>query len=811
MATRRPIARWQALGGLALLVLAACGDDGLTGASAPGTSVLQAALPPPPVGPVAPSTSAMAERLALLAQKSRPAENVYANGRRAADYLERIAEQGGPERAKLGMVADCARELMLSGRTREAVDLFTVAERRAATTAEAINPEIVRELHRQATLAWLRLGEEQNCILHHDSRSCLLPIEGGGVHVDREPSRVARDRLLDELSADPDDWTARWLLNIAAMTLGEWPDGVDARWLIPPSAFASEREFPRFVDVARAARAGSVGLAGGVCADDFDGDGLVDLFVTSWGVTDNVRLLRNAGDGTFADVTGAAGLAGITGGLNALHADYDNDGDVDVLVLRGGWFERDGDFPNSLLRNAGDGTFVDASIEAGLTSAHPTQTAAFVDYDGDGWLDLYVGNETGPHEVHPCELFHNAGDGTFEPVDGAFGLDLEAYVKGVTWGDMDNDGDPDLYLSRIDGPNRLFRNDGPLTPDPAPTPHPLAERMGPGSNGVSAALPADSAPDAGPPGPARLARLARLPAAPLRPWVFTDVSEAAGVTEPKRSFPTWFFDYDGDGWLDIFVSGYRYGSAGFVAKDVLGLPSKGIRARLYRNRGDGSFDDVSSTARVDKVLLTMGCNFGDIDQDGRPDFYLSTGEPDLAGIVPNRMFVNDGQGGFDDVTTAGGFGHLQKGHGIAFADFDEDGDQDVYAVMGGAYYGDVFPNALFRNPGFGRRSLTLRLVGVQANASAIGARVRVRIVEPAGERDVHHVVGTGGSFGASSLQRALGLGDATSIREIEIRWPGSGTREVLGDVPLDRVVTVREGEGVVDVREYRRLPLGDDH
>ncbi|MCB9897014.1 MAG: CRTAC1 family protein [Planctomycetes bacterium] len=808
------------------LLLAACGDATPSGDDASGSEALPAiaaipavpamARPAPPSGPVAPSTAAMAARLAKIADETRPEDNVYVNDRRADALAAQIDAEGGPDSARIMLVMDQARESLLAGRTDVALRGFGVAERRLAEAPAQVNPDVLRELHRMITLAWLRLGEQQNCLFHHDTRSCLLPIEGNGVHGERLPSETARDRLLDELAADPTDWTARWLLNVTAMTLGEWPDGVDARWLIPPSAFASGADPGRFDDVAQAAHANLVSLAGGVCAEDFDGDGLLDLFVTSWGMRDNVRLLHNAGDGTFADVTAAAGLSGITGGLNALHADYDDDGDPDVLVLRGAWFETKGGHPNSLLRNEGDGTFVDVTEQAGLGVGHPTQAANFADYDGDGWLDLFVGNETGPNETHPCELFHNRGDGGFEDVAPRVGLALEAYVKGVAWGDVDGDGDPDLYVSRIDGPNRLFRNDGPATPRAPTGMRPGAERIGAAApGGPRPAGPAgpgdDAAEDDASSGAAGPMRLARLPAAPFEPWIFTDVTEAAGVAEPKRSFPTWFFDADDDGDLDLFVSGYRYGSAGHVAKDYLGLPNKGVEARFYRNRGDGTFDDASHAAGVDHVLLTMGCNFGDLDEDGFLDFYVSTGEPDLAGIVPNRMFLNDRAGGFVDVTTAGGFGHLQKGHGVAFADLDDDGDQDVYAVMGGAYSGDVFPNALFLNPGHGRRTVTLELHGTRANASAIGARVRVRLVEPQGRRDVFVTVGTGGSFGSSSLQQEVGCGDATSIAEVEIAWPGSGTRELLHDVPLDRHVTVREGQGVVAVREYRRLPMGGAH
>src|SRR5690606_6084208 len=122
-------------------------------------------------------------------------------------------------------------------------------------------------------------------------------------------------------------------------------------------------------------------------------------------------------------------------------------------------------------------------------------------------------------------------------------------------------------------------------------------------------------------------------------------------------------------------------------------------SRLYRNRGDGTFDDVTQTTRLDRLLLVMGTSFGDLDNDGWLDLYAGTGAPNLLTLVPNRMFRNAGGRSFQDVTTSGGFGHLQKGHGIAFGDVDGDGDQDVYAVQGGWYSADHFRNLLFMNPG----------------------------------------------------------------------------------------------------------------
>jgi hypothetical protein len=293
-------------------------------------------------------------------------------------------------------------------------------------------------------------------------------------------------------------------------------------------------------------------------------------------------------------------------------------------------------------------------------------------------------------------------------------------------------------------------------------------------------------------------------------WTFADVSRKAGVTEPLASFPTWFWDYDNDGWLDIFVSGYRATSAD-IAADYLEFPTDAERPRLYRNNRDGTFTDVTREARLYTVMYSMGANFGDLDHDGFLDFYVGTGDPDFREMVPNRMFRNAGGEFFQDVTTSGGFGHLQKGHGIAFGDLDNDGDQDVYAVLGGAYTGDIFQNALFENPGHGNHWITLKLQGVQSNRAAIGARIKVGLNTREGSRDVYVTVTTGGSFGASSLQQEIGLGQAASIREVEITWPTTGKSQVYKDVAMDQVYKVREGDPVlipVALKQFDLSPEG---
>jgi hypothetical protein len=194
------------------------------------------------------------------------------------------------------------------------------------------------------------------------------------------------------------------------------------------------------------------------------------------------------------------------------------------------------------------------------------------------------------------------------------------------------------------------------------------------------------------------------------------------------------------------------------------------------------------------VLLAMSGNFGDLDNDGFLDIYLGTGSPDLSMVIPNRMLRNNGGRGFQDVTTAGGFGHIQKGHAITFGDLDNDGDQDIYASLGGAYEGDVYFNALFENPGTTNRLIKLKLVGRKSNRAAIGARIKVTLVESTGERAVFRTVNSGGSFGASPLRQEIGVGSAHSIREVEVWWPASGIRQNFAGLNPGSCYTITEGD-----------------
>jgi hypothetical protein len=707
---------------------------------------------PPAVAPTAavpaPSTLKMVERLRECRRlaEAEPEANAFMNRERAALFSKRAQESRGAREAESHLRS--ATERIMAGDTAGGIAELDLAEAALPKAPADRRAKVTEQIARWKGVGWLRLGEEENCLARHCCSSCIAPIDPGGQHHERRGSERAIAEFTQILARSPKDDEAIWLLNLAHMTLGTWPDGVPPQFLVPPERFASEAALPRWPDVAAACGVDQTSLAGGICIEDFDRDGDLDLITSGMGWDDPLHYFVSDGAGRWVDRAREAGIDVLTGGLNLVHADYDNDGFEDVLVLRGAWLKDMGRIPNSLLRNRGDGTFEDVTEAAGVLSFHPTQTATWADFDGDGWLDLAIGNETTRGGgIHACELYRNRRDGTFVEVGAQVGFGLSAMVKGVIAGDFDDDGRPDLFVSRRNAMNLLLRNE----PDPT----------------------------AGSPG-----------------WRFVDVTTVAQTLLPKMSFPCWFFDYDNDGRQDLWCGvngGFNEGVYDTVGTFMCGR-DVGVmeHPRLWRNLGGGKFEDVSAATRIDRSVLVMGSNFGDLDNDGWLDLYLGTGGPDLGSLLPNQAFRNDEGRGFQDVTTAMGTGHLQKGHGVAFGDLDQDGDQDLYCELGGFVTNDAYPSVLFENPGNANRWITLRLEGVKANRSAIGARIRVDLATPRGPRQLHVVCNTGGSFGSQSLQQEIGLGDATAIERIEIRWPGSGTLQTLAGPALDGCYRVRE-------------------
>lgn len=607
----------------------------------------------------------------------------------------------------------------------------SVTEWKAAyDLARTAEPGFLPDLEEAIGISYLHWSEMENNAYHGSGEMDIFPPRHPNKSYERkDESRHAIEYFEKYLALRPNELEVRWLLNLAYMTLGKYPAGVPAAYLIPEKDFHSSKNIGRFVDVAPAAGLNVLRDAGGVIADDFENNGLLDIVVSSINVCDPIRYFHNNGDGTFTDRTAQAGLLDQLGGLNIIQADYNNDGCLDILVLRGGW-----EFGQrkSLLRNNCDGTFTDVTEASGLgTAVTSSQAAAWADIDNDGYLDLFVANENAP-----AQLFHNKGDGTFEEIGHAAGIDQTGFSKGVASADYDGDGFPDFYVTNQNGVNWLYHNN--------------------------------------------------------RNKTFTEVGRQAGVQAPTYSFATWFFDYDNDGWPDLFVTSYMT-SMDETLKTYVGGAHNQETLKLYRNKHDGTFEDVTAQVGLDKVFMPMGANFGDIDNDGYLDIYLGSGNPSITALLPHVLLRNNEGKSFEDITESSGTGELHKGHAIVFADLSRRGSEDIVAEIGGAIPADNHAMRVFENPGNNNDWLNVRLVGVKSNREALGAQIHVTVQDGSQPpRSIYRTVGQTSSFGSNPMEQHIGLGPNAHGITLDIWWPVSNTRQHFNDVARNQFIEIKE-------------------
>jgi hypothetical protein len=537
---------------------------------------------------------------------------------------------------------------------------------------------------------------------------------------------------------------------------------------------------------------------GGISAVDVDNDGFYDLFIPD-GVAS--RLLRNKGDGTFEDITAKAGLSGLDGVSVGVFADFDNDGFKDLFVSR--TFKH-----NQLFHNNGDGTFTDVTAKSGIGDDCCTTVASWGDYDNDGRLDLFVGRYLDPRTKIPTtfcarngegdKLCHNNGDGTFTDVTEKAGVGDKGLCLGSVWGDYDDDGYLDLYVVNDFGRKTLFHNN--------------------------------------------------------RDGTFTDVTVKSGTLDYGAGMSASFGDYDNDGKLDLYVANIRsehawfadpptvarymyntvrqnvwytdmplyfqiFRQSGFAFPKVFRDMASGNT--LLRNRGDGTFEDVTWTSNVNPIGWYWGSGFADFNNDGWLDIYSTDGwvyndrhseiELDfLNGVVSdmpeykkgtyfdpkwfgrrswhgyerNRQLRNNGDGTFLEMARAAGTDLELNSRGIAVADFWNRGLLDI------AVAASTDRHALLRNElTTPRHWLGVELVGTKSNRDAVGARVYARVGRTRQMREV--VLGDG--YGSqNSLRQYFGLGDATTIDELVVRWPRSGVTQTFTHVAGDRIVQITE-------------------
>lgn len=538
------------------------------------------------------------------------------------------------------------------------------------------------------------------------------------------------------------------------------------------TAPSSSRSATRFEDVTRAGgihfvhNNGAFGkkwlpetMSPGVAFLDYDNDGWQDiLFIngTAWpghaGGHSTLALYHNNHDGTFTDVTQKAGLAVEIYGMGVAIGDYDNDGNDDIFITALG--------QNHLFHNNGDGTFSDVTKKAGLWGPHEFSTsAAWVDYDRDGQLDLVVANyvqwspendiyctldgkaksycTAEPYKGTSVRLWHNRGDGTFEDATQKAGLyDPSSKSLGVAVLDANQDGWPDILMSNDTQPNKLYINNG---------------------NGT-----------------------------------FSEKAVQAGIAYSEEGIARAGMgvdagDYDRSGYPSVIITNF--------SNQMLGL---------YHNERNGLFVDEapqSDVGRASLLTLGFGCFFFDYDLDGWLDIYVANGhiedaiervQPRVRYAEPAHLFHNLGNGKFEEVSASVGssFAAPRVARGAAYGDINNDGAPDLLVATNGG------PAALFRNAGTKNHSLRIKLTGTKSNRDGIGAVVRVR----AGSDAQSQMLRSGSSYLSSSeLILTFGLGSHSLADFIEVRWP-SGQSDQLKNVAADQIVTVKEGQGAITAK-----------
>lgn len=467
----------------------------------------------------------------------------------AIGVLRQSVRNGGPAAARNLVEISCLHQF--DGRTDEAYASLCEARRLIENDPEQAREGLMTVIFYQGVLA-LRKGENENCIMCRGESSCIFPIAPAAVHINPEGSRLAIRHFNEYLEIFPEDLGVRWLLNLAHMTLGEWPDRVDPKYRIDLSNYLkSEFDIGRFRDIGHRTGLNHFNQSGGGILEDFDNDGLLDVVTTSFDCRARMTFFRNLGDGIFREISQELGLKDQLGGLYCVQTDYNNDGLMDIYIPRGAWLKYA--IRPSLLRNDGNG-FTDVTEELGLLVPVNSITASWSDYDNDGWLDLFVCSERQENK-----LFHNPGKqgGRFLEVAKSAGVsgDPQSVSKGSAWLDYDNDDYPDLFINHLNGSGQLFKNN---------------------KNGT-----------------------------------FTDVSSAMGIAGPRNGFSCWAWDYNNDGWLDIFATSYNR-TLPDIVNGIIGRPHHSASNALYLNRKGKQFENVTAQAGLDSVYCTMGsklCGF----------------------------------------------------------------------------------------------------------------------------------------------------------------------------------------------------------
>jgi hypothetical protein len=330
---------------LILLVVQSCGNEA------------SKTTPETKLDPCFDGNRRMVAVLDSLIQVASPQTNYFLSGKRAA-MMKANPPQFRSQSERFKWTLDYANQLLNSGDAEGSIrEMEALLQEIPGTLDDKIKMKGIKPLFDALAVAYLRLGENENCVSVHNNKSCIIPFHPDAVHRKKDGSTKALDIFGKLTDVYPDDVQSRWLMNIAAMTLGVYPKGLPPKKVIDFSAQDNPvAGFKPLKNMAKDYGLDVNGLSGGAIMEDFNNDGNLDIFCSSYGLSDQVRLFFNDGKGGFYEQTDSAQLTGIKGGLNAKQADYDNDGNIDILLLRGAWLDKGGEWPNSLLHNNGDGS-----------------------------------------------------------------------------------------------------------------------------------------------------------------------------------------------------------------------------------------------------------------------------------------------------------------------------------------------------------------------------------------------------------------------------------------------------------------------
>ena len=480
--------------------------------------------------------------------------------------------------------------------------------------------------------------------------------------------------------------------------------------------------------------------------DDFDGDGLLDIAVTTMDPAGSMAIYRNRGDGTFEDRSEAAGVTGQFGGLVCYQTDYNNDGRLDVYhpPRRVASARRCG--PSSCATTAGDGSPTSPRKPACSTRSIPTRPPGPITITTAG------STSSSPAKSNPIGCITIAATARFEEVAAKAGVDGKGqeFYKGCTWIDFDNDRYPDLFVNCMSGLARLYHNE--------------------------------------------------------RDGSFTDVTGDMGIDGPRGGFACWSWDFDNDGWLDIFATSYDR-SLNDVVRGLVGRThSQGLAASLSQPRRQGIREQDRGIGPGHGLFRRWAATSATSTTTAGSTSTWAPATRTWARSCPIGCSRTYRGGRFAEITGTSGTGHLQKGHGVACGDWDNDGDVDIFIEMGGALNGDKYHNIMFQNPGQGNNWLTVKLVGTKTNRAAIGARIKV-VTAGKEPLTIHRHITSGSSFGANPLRQTIGLAKADRVAVLQIDWPTSGTTQVFRDIPVNQSIEITELEKGYKTLKITAIPL----